>query len=203
MALREVLRDARAEGLRFVEITTGPDNVASRRVIESNGGVLVEEFVTPIALGGKRELRYRVHTLDGASESSMVRTFRAIEQADYEQVRQLLADMGWQQRVEDEGRFERMMRGANRTVVAVENERVVGFARALFDGASNGYISTVAVAADRRRQGVGRELVKRLMDVDRPADITWVLRARRGSPAFWEKMGFTKSEVAMEIVRKG
>jgi predicted acetyltransferase len=60
-ALREVLREAKAEGLRFVEITTDPDNVASRRVVEANGGVLVEEFVTPVSLGGKREFRYRVH----------------------------------------------------------------------------------------------------------------------------------------------
>jgi len=59
-ALREVLREARAEGLRFVELTTDPDNVASRRVVESNGGVLVEEFVTPPSLGSARKLRYRV-----------------------------------------------------------------------------------------------------------------------------------------------
>ena len=202
MALREVLREAIAEGLRFVEITTDPDNVPSRRVIESNGGVLVEEFVTPIALGSKRELRYRVNILDGASQNSIVRTFRTIERGDYAQVRELLANVGWQQRVEDEARFERMIRGANRTVVAVENDRVVGFARALFDGASNGYISTMAVAADRRGQGIGRELVRRLMDVEHPANITWVLRAGRGSPGFWEKMGFRKSDVAMEIVRK-
>lgn len=60
-ALREVLREAEAEGLRFVEITTDPDNVASRRVVEANGGVLFEEFVTPSSLGGGRKLRYRVH----------------------------------------------------------------------------------------------------------------------------------------------
>ena len=65
-ALREVLREAKAEGLRFVEITTDPDNVASRRVVEANGGLLVEEFVTPSALGGERKLRYRVRTHDGA-----------------------------------------------------------------------------------------------------------------------------------------
>jgi hypothetical protein len=29
-------------------------------VIEANGGVLVEEFVRPAALGGARGLRYRV-----------------------------------------------------------------------------------------------------------------------------------------------
>jgi N-acetylglutamate synthase-like GNAT family acetyltransferase len=96
-----------------------------------------------------------------------------------------------------------MIRGANRTVVAIEDERVVGFARALFDGASNGYISTVAVAADRQGGGVGRELVQRLMDVEQAANITWVLRAGRGSTGFWEKMGFRKSETAMEIARKG
>ena len=59
-ALREVLSEAGAEGLRYVELTTDLDNVASQRVIERNGGVLVEEFVAPPAVGGRRELRYRV-----------------------------------------------------------------------------------------------------------------------------------------------
>jgi predicted acetyltransferase len=65
-ALREVLRDARAEGLRYVEITAQPENVPSQRVILANGGVLVEEFITPAALGGRRELRYRVALTEGA-----------------------------------------------------------------------------------------------------------------------------------------
>jgi predicted acetyltransferase len=66
-ALGEMLRDAKAEGLRYVEITTQPDNVASQRVITANGGVFVEEFVTPPALGSHRELRYRV-TLTAAPD---------------------------------------------------------------------------------------------------------------------------------------
>ena len=59
-ALREILQDARAEGLRYVEITTRPDNIPSQKVIEANGGVFVEEFTTPPSLGGHREYRYRV-----------------------------------------------------------------------------------------------------------------------------------------------
>jgi predicted acetyltransferase len=59
-ALREILTDAGAVGLQFVEITTDPDNVASRRVVEANGGVLVEEFVTVPSLGGERKVRYKV-----------------------------------------------------------------------------------------------------------------------------------------------
>jgi N-acetylglutamate synthase-like GNAT family acetyltransferase len=133
----------------------------------------------------------------------MEMTFRPATTEDYEQIRQLLIDTGWHQRVSDRNRFQRMIDSATRTVVAAENRRVVGFARALFDGASNGYISTVAVAADRQGHGIGREMVKRLMDVDDPDKITWVLRAGRGSAGFWVKMGFKKSETAMEIVRRG
>jgi N-acetylglutamate synthase-like GNAT family acetyltransferase len=129
-------------------------------------------------------------------------TFRPATRADYEHVRQLLIDVGWERRVADQNRFERMMEGASRTVVAVENARVVGFARALFDGASNGYISTVAVAADRQGCGIGRQMVQQLMEVEDTDKITWVLRAGRGSEPFWRKMGFSKSETAMEIVRK-
>lgn len=59
-ALREMLVDAKARGLRYVEITTGVDNTPSKRVIEANGGIFVEEFDVPRALGGGKELRYRV-----------------------------------------------------------------------------------------------------------------------------------------------
>jgi predicted acetyltransferase len=60
LALRQLLPDVCAEGLAFVEITTDPDNVASRRVIEANGGVLHERFVKPVQFGGAEGLRYRI-----------------------------------------------------------------------------------------------------------------------------------------------
>lgn len=61
-ALRQLLPDAAAEGLRYVDICAESDNVASRRVIERSGGVLVQEFVTLPSLGARREVRYRVAT---------------------------------------------------------------------------------------------------------------------------------------------
>jgi len=59
-ALRDILPYARAEGLRYVEITTDPTNVASQRVIEANGGVLHEHFVKPTQFGAAPGLRYRI-----------------------------------------------------------------------------------------------------------------------------------------------
>jgi N-acetylglutamate synthase-like GNAT family acetyltransferase len=129
-------------------------------------------------------------------------TYRPASAEDYEQVRSLLSDEGWGDRVLDPDSFRRMMEGAARTVVAFDGARVVGFARALCDEASNGYISTVAVASDMRRRGIGRELVRRLIEQESPGSITWVLRAGRGSEEFWKKMGFQKSHVAMEKLRE-
>ena len=59
-ALADILPDAKARGLRYVEITTSIDNLASQRVILANGGVLVEEFITPPSLGSQRDYRYRI-----------------------------------------------------------------------------------------------------------------------------------------------
>ncbi|HMD35329.1 MAG TPA: GNAT family N-acetyltransferase [Vicinamibacterales bacterium] len=61
-ALREILPEARTEGLKYVELVTDHDNVPSQRVIEANGGVKVEEFIKPAVYGArKRGLRYRVN----------------------------------------------------------------------------------------------------------------------------------------------
>ena len=125
--------------------------------------------------------------------------FRPIAPHDYESVRQFLSEAGWQQRVGDPEQFRRLMDHTDRTVVAYDGARVVGFARALCDEVSNGYISMVAVATDKRRQGLGRELVQRLIGDD--PGITWVLRAGYGSEGFWESVGFERSEVVMERVR--
>ena len=125
--------------------------------------------------------------------------FRSITPEDYELVRQFLAEIGWERRIGTPEQFHKMMENTDRTVVAWDDSRIVGFARALCDEVSNGYISTVAVAADRRGQGIGRKLIERLIGDN--LNITWVLRASPGSGGFWENMGFNRSEVAMERER--
>lgn len=59
-ALAQLLPEAREVGLTVVEITTDPDNIASQRVIQANGGVLVEQFIKPAHYGSKPGLRYRI-----------------------------------------------------------------------------------------------------------------------------------------------
>jgi predicted acetyltransferase len=59
-ALGLILGDAAAEGLAYVEITTDLENIASQRVIEANGGVLVERFHKHDVLEVPDGLRYRI-----------------------------------------------------------------------------------------------------------------------------------------------
>ena len=59
-ALKLLLLQAVNEGLPYVEIVADADNIPSQRVIESNGGVLIERFDKPAEYGGVASLRYRI-----------------------------------------------------------------------------------------------------------------------------------------------
>ena len=59
-ALVMMLDDARGLGLPWVTVTTDETNLASQRVIEKAGGVVVERFLKPPEFGGQPTLRYRI-----------------------------------------------------------------------------------------------------------------------------------------------
>lgn len=119
---------------------------------------------------------------------------------EVEPVRLFLGLHGWSHRTGSPEHFAQLIRNSQRTALALKGEQIVGFARGISDGLSNGYLSMVVVDGLHRRAGIGRKLVEHVMG-DNP-EITWVLRAgREGAEAFFATLGFETSVIAMERPR--
>lgn len=76
----------------------------------------------------------------------------------------------------------------------------VGYARAVSDGAFNAYVSTVAVLPAYRRQGIGREMMRRLLDGR--DQVQFVLHARAEVHPFYLACGFSPAPDMLRRDRK-
>jgi len=107
---------------------------------------------------------------------------------DYRALAALYDRVGWGERAEDPRRLEAMIRGSLWVMSAWDGPRAIGFARAISDGVTNGYVTDVMVDPDHRRAGIAGELVRRLLlGKD---EIHFVLRAEPEFHPLYERQGF-------------
>lgn len=117
-------------------------------------------------------------------------------EVDLAQLAELFREVGFQ-RPGDPGHLADMVAGSRWVVSAHEGDRLVGFARAISDGVSNAYVSTVAVRPSHQRRGIGRRMLEALLE-GRPG-IKWVLHASEAGEGLYRSLGF---EDAPRMLRK-
>lgn len=119
---------------------------------------------------------------------------------DLDQLTELFARADMADRAADRTRLALQVSGARYVVSAWDGERLVGFARAISDGVTNAYISTVAVLPEYRRRGIGYELIRRLLEGR--DGLTFALHARPEAKSLYIRCGFYESPDMFRRVRK-
>ncbi len=92
--------------------------------------------------------------------------------------------------------------GNSRSVVFIfENRRLIGFGRAISDGAYQAAIYDVAVVPDSQGKGVGSIIIDQLMR--KCPDCNCILYAAPGKEIFYEKLNFRRMKTGMALFTNG
>ena len=109
----------------------------------------------------------------------------------------------WSDERDDEELVRRIVTGSHCFLAVMEEKRVVGMGRTISDRAHDAYIQDLTVHPDWRHQGIGHEILKRLIDHLQSEGINWIgLIAGRNTHAFYSPMGFDAMDNSTPMLLK-
>jgi GNAT superfamily N-acetyltransferase len=97
---------------------------------------------------------------------------------------------------------ERAIYGSTRVVGLYLGAQQVGFARAVCDGATIGYLADVYVLHAHRGRGLGLELVREIVECGACADVRWLLHTS-DAQGLYEKLGFSDGPPLYSLMERG
>ena len=123
---------------------------------------------------------------------------------EVEQFAAVLRESGLGERrpIDDTGRLEKMLRGANLIVTARLANRLVGVARSITDWSYCLYLSDLAVSKDMQGRGIGRALIERTRTEAGPR-VSVLLVAAPGAVSFYEGIAMPRVPAAFHYPREG
>lgn len=112
---------------------------------------------------------------------------------DIQTYQELRASVGWKQLLPEQA--ETALRRSLFTVCAYDGERPVGMGRIVGDGVVIDYIQDLVVRPDVQSQGIGRQIIERLIRYVREtkledAEIMLCLMCAKGREEFYKKFDF-------------
>lgn len=91
----------------------------------------------------------------------MINYISSLENVDASQLKGFF--VGWPN-PPDEVTFLKLLKGSYRVVLAIEDDRVIGFINAISDGILSAYIPLLEVLPEYQSRGIGKELVSRIKE---------------------------------------
>jgi GNAT superfamily N-acetyltransferase len=115
------------------------------------------------------------------------------EGVNWHAVRDLLRESGMGHH--DHALHRQAFRNSEAVVFVWKDERMIGFGRAISDGAYQAALYDMVVAADHRGQGLGRQILETLLKKVGPCNV--ILYASPGREGFYEAAGFDRLKTGM------
>jgi spermidine synthase len=120
-------------------------------------------------------------------------SIKIITSASIDDLAMLYKSAGWWESSYDlESRFlNHIVKNSSIFVGAFFKEKMIGMGRALSDMASDAYIQDVTVLDEFKRKGIGKKIVRLLIDELKANGVDWIgLIAEPGTSHFYEGLGF-------------
>jgi predicted N-acetyltransferase YhbS len=93
--------------------------------------------------------------------------------------------------VQEPGRLTKMLQAYNLVLTAWDGDLLVGIATCWTDYAYSAYLADLAVASDRQKSGIGRELVYRAREAVGP-QVTLILLSAPAAAQYYPKIGMER-----------
>ncbi len=121
-------------------------------------------------------------------------SYHVVKEADPKVILELYRQPGWWQMDDNPEYLETVntiIRDSFCFVIAKQGDKIVGMGRAISDGISDAYIQDVTVLQELRGQGIGKGIVKTLVDYMKARGLQWIgLISEPGYEKFYEGLGF-------------
>jgi spermidine synthase len=120
-------------------------------------------------------------------------TIKTIKSAQTEDLKNLYSDAGWWASSYDlnPGFLDYIVKDSAVFVGAFYKKKLIGMGRALSDLVSDAYIQDVTVLKIYRGKGIGRKIIKTLIEELKKKGVDWIgLVAEPGTTSFYEELGF-------------
>lgn len=124
---------------------------------------------------------------------------------EIEQITRLYREAGWWDE-RDNGNHElirRIVSGSHCFLTVRDGSEILGMGRAISDRVSDAYIHDVIIFPRLRRQGIGTNIIKKIVDRLYSDNMRWIgLIAEHRTHSFYRKTGFAEMSFAVPMLLK-